>query len=83
VAVSPLHAERPFEILLTNGVKHGGPDDLTISADSNASHSRDLQITVADDRVGIAGTDRSRAFKRLQRFSLGRADRRWCHQVSD
>ena len=66
VRMSPLQAEQLIENLVTNAVKHGERDDLTVAIEV-LERSGGVEVVVADNGVGIAPSDRHRIFVPFQR----------------
>lgn len=62
----PLGLEQLFDNLLTNAVKHGGRDPITVTIAWTAT-SDGIRITVADNGRGIAHDDRELVFAPFQR----------------
>ena len=66
IDVNPVRAEQLLENLVSNAVRHGGKEDLTVKL-TGERHDGEVSIVVADDGRGIAAEDKERIFELFQR----------------
>jgi signal transduction histidine kinase len=70
IEASPTRVEQLVDNLVTNAIRHGGRDDVTVTI--GAEHDADeVRLTVGDDGAGIAEADRERIFELFQRGTHG------------
>ena len=66
VDFNPLRAEQLLDNLVSNAVKHGGREDLTVRVTGRRTTTA-VEVRVADDGGGIRTEDRERIFELFQR----------------
>lgn len=66
VEINPVRAEQLIDNLVSNAVKHGGREDLTVRVSARRTDTT-IELRVADDGGGIRPDDRERIFELFQR----------------
>jgi signal transduction histidine kinase len=68
VTMSGVRARQLLGNLMTNAVRHGGRDDITVRVIARAADDDGMLVSVADDGVGIAPEHRIRVFGIFERL---------------
>ena len=67
VTLNPVRAAQVIDNLLGNAVKHGGRPDLAVTVQVQPLPDGGVEMTVADDGVGISEADRDKVFALFHR----------------